>query len=131
RSLKVDWLRHEVVTYAMQQNYVPIVRKVLLRNDSEMERCQVKVTSAAESEFARMWTKLVDVLPAGQSVDLGAVHVQLDGVFLAGLTERLTGMLKLDVADEGGILYAEESPITVLAYDQWAGLSVMPEMAVA
>ncbi|MGG4035849.1 DUF3320 domain-containing protein [Paenibacillus cisolokensis] len=131
RILDCSWLRYDVVNFAMQQNFVPIVQNVIVRNTSVRDLHQVTVKITAEPEFAPEWDKTIDLVPAGQEVDLGTVDIALSGTFLAGLTERLTGLLKLEVAMQGEILFQENSPLTVLAYDQWGGLSSMPEMAVA
>jgi very-short-patch-repair endonuclease len=131
KLIACDWLRYDVVNYAMQQNYVPVVRKVILTNSSLCDLHQVTVRITTEPEFAAEWTKTLDILPAGQGVDLGPVPLQLSGAFLAGLTERLTGLVSLEVMQGNAILYKENSPLTVLAYDQWGGLTAMPEMAAA
>jgi hypothetical protein len=131
KSLTCDWQRYEVVNYAMQQNFVPVVRRIIVHSHAETDLEQVTVRITAEPEIASTWTKTLDILPKGQAVDLGPVHLQLSGVYLASLTERVTGLLKLEVIQGDVMLYEENSPLTVLAYDQWGGLTVMPEMLAA
>jgi hypothetical protein len=130
-TLICEWLRYEVVNYAMQQNFVPVVRKIIVHSHAANDIEQVTVRITAEPEFASTWTKTLDIIPAGQAVDLGPVHLQLSGTYLASLTERITGCLKLEITQGDVVLYEELSPLTVLAYDQWGGLAVMPEMLAA
>ncbi|MBO9607221.1 MAG: DUF3320 domain-containing protein [Paenibacillaceae bacterium] len=130
-DIACEWLRYDVVNYAMQQNYVPVVRQVSIRNRTAADLRGVTVHISAEPEFAAVWTKTLDVVPAGQTVDLGAIHLPLNGTYLAGLTERLLGILVLEVKAGETTLHRESSPLAVLAYDQWGGLASMPEMAAA
>lgn len=127
--LTCQWLRCEVMNYAMQQNFVPIVQKITVHNHSEADLQQITVRITSEPDFADVWSKTIDVIPAGQTVEIGAVNINLSGTFLAGLTERLTGSLSIEIIHNEKVLFHESSPLTVLAYDQWAGLSTMPEMA--
>jgi len=131
KRLTAEWLRYDAVNYAMQQNFVPVVRKLVLRNDSERDLQQVTVRLKAEPAFASVWSRTADVVPAGRTLDMGPVHLELNGTFLAELTERLAGQLKLEVSQAEEIIYEESAPLAVLAYDQWGGLVAMPEMAAA
>jgi len=130
-KLSCQWLKHSVVNYGMQQNFVPIVEKLTLTNASDAELHDVKVTFTSEPEFAAVWTKVIDVIPAGQSIDIQPIPIDVSGTYLASLTERLAGALTLEVTCGDGTLYRERAPLSVLAYDQWAGLAIMPEMVAA
>lgn len=131
KQLTCEWMRHNVVNYAMQQNYVPIVQKIALSNHSDRSLSGVRLTLTSEPEFASVWTKTIDVIQPGQTIDVHVVSLEVSGVYLASLTERLAGTLTLEVTCEEEVVYKERSPITVLAYDQWAGLAIMPEMVAA
>lgn len=131
KKLLCGWMRYDVMNYAMQQNFVPIVRKIVLSNHTESNLQSITVTITSEPEFAAEWAKTIDVIPVGQAVEIGTVPIVVSSSYLAGLTERLTGTLTLEVSHGEEIVYRESSSLTVLAYDQWAGLAVMPEMAAA
>lgn len=130
-KLTCQWIKHTVVNYGMQQNFVPIVQKLALSNHSESDLHTVQITITSEPEFAAAWTKTIDVIPAGQTIEIHAVPIEVSGTYLASLTERLTGTLTLEVSCGEVLEYRERSPLTVLAYDQWAGLAIMPELAAA
>ncbi len=130
-ALQVEWLRHEMANYAMQQNYVPIVQRMTLHNRSESDLQQFTVQIKPDPAFAPIWSKNVDIVPAGRQVDLGPIHLELSGAYLAELTERLAGTLTLEITQGDQVLYQERSPLALLAYDQWGGLTSMPEMVAA
>ncbi len=131
KGLTCEWMRHSVVNYAMQQNYVPIVQKITLGNHSDRSLHDVRLTVASEPEFAAVWTKSIDTILPGQTIEISTVPIEVSGVFLANLTERLAGTLTLEVTCGQEVVYRDRSPLSVLAYDQWAGLAIMPEMAAA
>ena len=131
KKLACQWLKHTVINYGMQQNFVPIVDKLTFSNMSNSDLHAVRVTITSEPEFAAAWTKMIDVIPAGQIVDIQAVPIEVNGTYLTSLTERLTGTLTLEVTCGEEELYRERSSLTALAYDQWAGLAMMPEMVAA
>ncbi|CAM4012542.1 DUF3320 domain-containing protein [Cohnella lubricantis] len=130
-SLVCDWNRLDVVNFAMQQNFVPVITKIVLRNDSDQDLRQVTVRINADPAFAPPWSKTVDLIPASRAIELGPVPLQISGTFLAELTERLTGALSLSVLQGDELLYQDSSPLTLLAYDQWSGQTIMPEMLAA
>ncbi|WP_083676368.1 DUF3320 domain-containing protein [Paenibacillus sp. FSL H8-0548] len=129
QSVRCEWEYSKVINYAMQQNHVPIVRKIVLTNVTEEDIRLVTVKLSAEPAYAYEWTKVLDVLPAGQSIDLGVMHVQLLGSYLAGLSERVTGLLTLSVIQNEKSCFEERASITILAFDEWSGLAILPEMA--
>lgn len=129
--ISCEWTYSETVNYAMQQNHVPIVKRIVLTNRTSGDIRGLTVRLTAEPEFAYEWSSAYDLLPAGQSVDLGTVRLQLSAAYLGGLSERMTGMLKLSVLQGQSPVYETSVPMAVLAFDEWSGLAVMPEMAAA
>ncbi|PWV98533.1 AAA domain-containing protein [Paenibacillus cellulosilyticus] len=129
--LSFDWIRYDVMNYAMQQNFVPMIRKLTFHNHLAVDLSGVQVRLKAEPDFAVEWSKNLDHIPAGQPIELGPIQLQVNGTFLAGLTERLTGVLSLEVTHEGQVLIQESVNLTLLAYDQWSGLTMAPEMVAA
>ncbi|TYP69637.1 DUF3320 domain-containing protein [Paenibacillus methanolicus] len=130
-ALQCQWSFSETVNYGMQQNHVPIIRQIVLANQTEDENRNLTVTITAEPAFAYEWSKSIDVLPAGQPIDLGIVNLQMSAQFLAELTERITGTLTLTVRSDNHLIHEERGAITVLAFDEWSGLAVLPEMTAA
>ncbi|MDF2935320.1 MAG: hypothetical protein K0Q90_693 [Paenibacillaceae bacterium] len=119
-----------VVNFAMQQNHVPVIRKLLLTNTGTAELRRIQVVIRTNPDFAGEWKTTLELLPAGQTTDVGTVALRLSPSFLIGLTERLSGVLELAVLHEDGAeLLLRTFPMDVLAYDEWHGLFLLPEMA--
>ncbi|SDT08711.1 AAA domain-containing protein [Paenibacillaceae bacterium GAS479] len=120
-----------VINFAMQQNHVPIISKLWITNMDSNELRNVQVRIRTQPEFANEWTTTLDVLLPDNSTDLGTVSLQLSSAFLAQLTERLSGSLELIVQHNETVLLQGNMPIDVLAFDEWSGLTELPEMMAA
>lgn len=80
-NLSCEFMHDRTVNFAMQQNHVPVVKRLCITNASNVNVDNIKVQIAAEPEFASVWKISVASVPAGQTVDLGVVDLQLTGLF--------------------------------------------------
>jgi very-short-patch-repair endonuclease len=128
---KVDVFYSPVVNYAIQQNRIPLVRKVKIENSSEEDWGDLLIRIECDPEFATNWEQHIDYLPQGQSYELDVKDLRLSPRFLSELTEKITGELSLTISSGDQNLYKEIYPVDILAYDQWNGIGILPEMLVA
>ena len=129
-SLEVD--KSPAVNFAMQQNHVPVVRRLVIHNDSDTAFHDVTLAIHAEPSFLYPFEKKLALLPERTAIDAGLIDVQMQPAWLAGLTERLAGTLVLILtASTGEILHTERCGIDILAFNEWGGSSVLPEMLAA
>jgi Protein of unknown function (DUF4011)/REase_MTES_1575/AAA domain/Protein of unknown function (DUF3320) len=117
-----------IVNYAMQQNHVPVIRELIVTNQTEHDLSDKTFRFSATPEFALPCEKTIAFLPKNQPVNLGLIDLQLSPAFLAALTERLSGMLTISAVSNDEIIQSENVAINVLAFDEWSGYSIMPEM---
>ena len=63
------------INFAMQQNYVPVIRYLVVNNTSEetIENLDLKVTF--EPEFAREYIYHIDSIPANESIEISPVKL--------------------------------------------------------
>lgn len=127
----VNWECIDTVNYAMQQNHVAVIRNLVMTNTTDIDLTAITIKLIAEPFFAYEWTKSFDILPAGQSIHIGAVPLQMSSRYLSEMTERSTGMLKLVVLQEDAVLFEKMKTIDLLSFDEWSGLAVLPEMIAA
>ncbi|RNI24028.1 DNA helicase, partial [Rufibacter latericius] len=115
----------------MQQNHVSVVRKLLLRNTSETDLKGLTISITSEPEFAMAWEHQVDVLKAGESFEVDTVHLKVSAPYLSNLSERVSGIFTLTVSAGSEPLFTGNYPVSVLAYDEWGGAAILPEMVAA
>lgn len=128
-SIELDYDR--TVNYAMQQNDVPVVKALRISNGSEAVLRDLIIRITSEPSFAAPWESRVSVINPGETFSMGVVDLPLSHDFLAGLTERVTGSLLVDVFQGNTIMSSSTQRIDVLAYDEWNGLQSIPEILAA
>lgn len=128
------------INFSMQQNYVPVIRSLIIQNISEETLQELVVKISFDPAFAKEYSYAVTRLESGASVEISPVQIILSSEYLFSLTERIVGNMEItvlskeaDAADDSGgkIIGTFHHEIEVLAYDQWSGLRIMPEMSAA
>lgn len=119
------------INFAMQQNYVPVIRYLVVNNVSEktIENLDIKVTF--EPEFAREYIYHIDGIPANESIEISPVKLTTNTEFLFSLTEKMIGIVTISVLKDENVLFSSKHNIELLAYDEWSGLLIMPEIIAA
>ena len=119
------------INFAMQQNYVPVIRNLFVNNESDeaLENLELKVTF--DPEFAKEYTYHIDNIPAHESVEISPVKINTNTDFLFSLTEKMVGNITVDVIRGEETLFTYQNQLELLAYDEWSGLLIMPEIIAA
>lgn len=129
--LEVEFIYSPSINFAMQQNHVSVARKLLIKNTGESDLLQISIGLTSDPEFVATWEHQVDVLKAGDSFELDTVPLKVSSSYLSNLTEKISGNITLAVTANGETLISDSYPVSVLAYDQWSGAAVLPEMIAA
>ena len=116
------------ISFAMQQNGTAAVRSVTIENTSALpiENAVLQVT--ASPAFALPLQRSIDLLPAGKRVTLSDPELLLDGGYLASTTEKIAGSLTFRLLKGDTELACAHVPITILAFDEWHGIGLYPEL---
>lgn len=119
------------INFAMQQNYVPVIRYLVVNNVSEetIENLDLKVTFGPE--FAREYIYHIDNIPANESIEISPVKLTTNTEFLFSLTEKMIGIVTVSVLKDENVIFSSKHNIELLAYDEWSGLLIMPEIIAA
>ena len=117
-----------VINYALYQNHIPVMRSVTVENTGEqpLERLTLSVT--ATPEILLPFTLPLDYLPARNTYCVREPALMLNVDYLANLTERVTGVMMVALSDDDGVIASQDIEITVLAFDEWQGIGVYPEL---
>lgn len=119
------------INYAMQQNYIPVIRSIILTNNTEEAVRDVTVKINSEPEFIKPFqTDISQVLP-GESVEISPVKLVLSSEFLFSLTERLNGSIHVELLSGVETLDEGDHDIALLPYDYWQGHYILPELTAA
>lgn len=127
-KLHVNFSYLPVVNFVMQQNRVSLIRDFTIVNNSEEDLQDLKIELRSDPEFTSPSTTCVEVITPNEEIRVGLPQPSLSANYFIQQTERITGDLILTIYCDGEKLFEEKYPIHVLAYDQWGGITILPEM---
>jgi Superfamily I DNA and RNA helicases and helicase subunits len=131
RGISCEFLHDPTVNFAMQQNHVPVIKRLRISNTSPDNVEQISVSITSEPEFLLPWTIDIARISPEQTIDLGTVDIHFSTSYLSSLTERNSGNLILTVTKDNDVLQKEYSAIDLLAFDEWPGAKSVPEIIAA
>ena len=100
-------------------------------NTTSVPLKDIQVVITTEPTFGNAAPMAVEQIPANGSIRLSSFNLTLSANYFTQLTERLSGNLKIEITAEAEPIFCQTYPIDILAYDQWGGLNVLPEMLAA
>jgi hypothetical protein len=118
RNLTMEAAVLPVLNYAMEQNGAQVVQRVALTNPGTepLRDAEVRITSSPG--FLLPSFHHIDCVPAGQTVELSRPRVLPNGEYLASITERVTGVVRISVWQDGRMRTSLDEPVTALAFDE-------------
>ncbi len=120
-----------VINFAMQQNYVPLIRSLVITNLTQEELSGLKLIITSEPDFTKPYEMNIDtILPEG-AIEITPVHLAVKPDYIIALNERMLANLHVVIRKGEEILYERDYSTILLAYDEWSGLNSMPEMIAA
>ncbi|WP_297956428.1 DUF4011 domain-containing protein [uncultured Ruminococcus sp.] len=119
------------INFAMQQNYVPVFRNIVITNNTDDELKSVRLRISFEPEFAKTFESSPLDLAPSQPVEISPINIIMLSEQLFSLTEKLVGSVTLEALQGDEVIGQESRTIELLAYDQWTGINFMPETAAA
>ncbi len=120
-----------VVNYALQQNRLPVLRELAIENGTQHELTDLTLRIHSDPPILKPFERSIRAIPAGETYLLRDAALQPDGAFLASLTERLNGELHVSLSCGEEELASLDREITALAFDEWHGSTVFPELLTA
>lgn len=126
-SIDLDFLPG--INYLLFHAHVPVIRKVTITNADpafRIEGCKLEIVPS--DEFAQP----IELFPGNFDetgvLEVTDIKVKLIGKFFAPLTERMRGSWEVRLVKDGIVETSKGFDIELFAFDQWLGLSVIPEL---
>ena len=120
-----------VINYALQQNRVSVVREIVLENPTDQEYRDGTLHIWSEPAVMKPFSQGISVIPANGTVSVKDVEIVLDHEFLATLVERVVGRIHIALEVDGKTASELEREFICLAFDEWHGSTVFPELLTA
>lgn len=119
------------INFAMQQNYVPLIRNLSVNNNSDELQDNLKLKITFEPNFANEFTYDIGSIEPNTSVSVFPVNIILSTEFLFSLSEKIVGTIFIELLQNEKTSFNYTDTVELLAYDEWSGLLTMPEIITA
>lgn len=119
------------VTFASHQNSVPILRDLEIDNLGEVPLEDLTVEIAADPAVFRPKTWPIDRIAPGGSGQILDRDVELNAGLLLETHESIAGIARIVVRRAGEVVAEQQTPIEILARNEWGGAAAMPELLAA
>lgn len=130
-SIEIELRLSPSMNYAMQQNDVPLVDGVTLRNVSTANLQHVLLRLTIDPPVAEPTERAIDLLPAGQAIEVRDIRPALRRDALLQQAEAEAGSVTVEVRAAAETLGRVRVPIRVLAFNEWDATSPFPALAAA
>ena len=117
------------INYAMWHNQVSVCCNLVLLNQDSVDWQRVEVS--VQGDFIRASSVRMDLLPAGQSVQVNKIVIVPEPAQLLSLTEGFQSEFDLTVCIDKIVSFQQKFPIFLMTFDQWTGFNIMPELLAA
>lgn len=130
-SIRIEATISAKVSFASQQNSIPILRHLAIVNDSEEILRDLDLTAVSTPDFfeTSMW-RIAQIGP-GQRYRISNLDLELRPGVLARLNEAEKGAIQFILQKDGGEIANLNSPVELLARNEWGGIGHFPELAAA
>ena len=119
------------VNFAMQQNDVPIVKRLSIENLTDEDLTDVIVGVWIDCHLAPVWQREISRIGPRATYNLDHVDLALDASVLVHQVEREVAHLTGELTQGERIIAQVKLPIEVLAYNEWGGVGSLPEIMAA
>ena len=127
-SPKIEFVYTPIANYAIQQNRIPLVRKLIIENPFETDILDLKIKIESEPNFINSWEHRIEIIPSHNRVELDVKDLNLSASYLSELTEKLSGEIILYIYSREDLIFSKHYNVDLLAYDQWNGIGTLPEI---
>ncbi len=116
------------INFAMQQNYIPIIKYIRIYNSSKNNLENLTLKISFEPQFAKHYETKIERLLPDTSVEITPISILLSPEYFLSITEKMVGIIHMELMEGEECIYIQDDTIELLAYDEWSGLLAMPEI---
>jgi len=119
------------ITFASQQNAVPLIREISLFNDTEESLDNLNLEFSASPAFVTTKTWHIDRIAPKSTAYVRDIDVALSGQFLNDLSEAISGEAIFSLRGQETLLDEKRHGLRLLARNEWGGIGQMADLLAA
>lgn len=127
RIVNIEYI--PAISYVLARNGKKCIQRVEVVNDSEEDWQKVVLTLAGDHVAG--CERTFDVLPAGQSVEITDLDLQLQLESLRHLSESVETTFTLTLTVDGEEMEVQDHVLRILTANEWPGVGISPELIAA
>lgn len=116
------------INFAFVQNYVPVVRKVLLKNNTSETISDVTFRIEFEPQFAKPFEQRIAALDPERTAEISPVELTVSADHLYSITEKVVAAANFSIEKDGEIIESVSGTVELLPANYWMGVGCVPEM---
>ncbi|NCO04303.1 MAG: DUF3320 domain-containing protein [Alphaproteobacteria bacterium] len=128
RQVKINASIAEKITFATQQNDVPVIADLNIINTTEdlLENLELSLSCDPPLIEPKIWK--IDRLHPDGEMRIKSRSISLAGGTLSKLTERMKAQVTIELKQGDKVLTSEQFDLIGLAKNEWGGAAHMPEL---
>lgn len=130
-KIKVEIEALNSISFALQQNQVPVIYKFVIESISETSIKNLSVKINFSPKFANEYNESITEILPGQKIDFTPLRIIMLPDYLFDLSEKLVGNIHVEILSGDNVLYEEYKELEVLPHNYWQGVFFMPEFLAA
>jgi len=117
------------INYAMFHNNIAPFKFCEIKNEDNQDWKMVKLS--IEGEYLKPSKSFIEIIQIGINLQVNTIQLIVDAQKLIELTEGINTSFVLTLTIEENMAFKCEYPFYLMAFDQWTGVSVLPELLAA
>ena len=114
------------LNFSMQHNHYNSLIECVLMNDSDIAWDNVELEIEGEMFISSKVS--IDIVPANSHIDVNNLSIDVNPNELIQLTESIDAKFSVIIKLDDDILFKKDFPIQLMTYEQWTGISILPEL---
>lgn len=133
KCVRIEAVVAEKLNLADFQNAVPLLRELIIFNETEIPLRNLTLSISSNPAFIRMKSWRLDAIDENRNYKIPNVDVSLEGILLSRLTEAEMAQVNfaLTSADSNQIICQYDVTVELLPRNHWGGMAHLPDMIAA
>lgn len=127
-SISISANLTQKLNFAFVQNYVPVIRSIVLTNTTAQNLDDLTLKISFEPEFAKPFEQLISSLEPGRPVEISPVELTVSAEYLYSITETVVANVCVTIEKDGEQIDTANGTIELMPANHWMGVGCVPEM---
>ena len=130
-DIKMIVTMSDMINYAQYQNKIAAIRDIVIENHSNNILRNIILKASSDDEIISDRQIEISEIPMDNSIRIKDFDIDINPQKLSELTERIQTRIYFQLITENDVIVSQTEQLSILAFDEWQGLSYCPELVAA